>query len=132
MAMPAVQGVLRAAAAGFFLLVVLVTAWACLIAGLVALLTAGIGFGPALLTLAGGLLALLLLWLAVAMALRPPRAGQPGTGLSRTVLRGVMVVPGGLRLLLILTSLLFTLLAVLALLLATRRPAAGAPRLDRR
>lgn len=127
--MPGLQGIVRSAVLTLFLTVVIVTGWACVIAGLVWMLAGRIGAGPALLAVGGGLIALILLPLSAAVMTRAPDRTRAKAKVSTDVLRGVMAVagmPGGPRLLLMMVSALFGLLALVALLVATRR-SVGAP-----
>lgn len=118
------QGIVRSAVLTLFLMVVIVTGWACMIAGLVWMLAERIGGGPALLAVGGGLMALILLPLSVTVMTRAPDRTRPTAKVSTDLLSGVMAVagmPGGLRLLLMMVSALFGLLAIVALLASTRR-----------
>lgn len=82
--------------AGLALAVLLLggTAWLCLVGGAVALLARPMGAGLALLTVGGALLALLVLVLLVAGAVRPARRPLPvrPAKLLSSVLPRVMVV----------------------------------------
>ena len=123
------QGIVRSTVLMLFLMVVIVTGWACVIAGLVWMVAERIGAGPALLAVGGGLMALILLPLSLAVMTRAPDRTRPTAKVSTDLLRGVMAVagmPGGIRLLLMIVSALFGLLALVALLVATRR-SVGAP-----
>lgn len=122
--MTGLQGVVRSAVLTLVLMIVLVTAWVCVIAGLVWMLAGRVGAGPALLWVSGGLIALIVLPLTVAAMTQAPDRTRPSAKASAGVLRGVMAVaglPGGPRLLLMMVSALFGLLALVALLVATRR-----------
>lgn len=122
--MTGLQGVVRSAVLTLVLMIVLVTAWVCVIAGLVWMLAGRVGAGPALLWVSGGLIALIVLPLTVAAMTQAPDRTRPSAKASARVLRGVMAVaglPGGPRLLLMMVSALFGLLALVALLVATRR-----------
>lgn len=122
--MPGLQGIMRWFALALGLVLVLVTAWVCVVSGLVWMLAGAIGMGQALFCVGGTLMGFLALSLGLA-ALAGAR-GQGGrsvagpTGLWRGVL-ALAGLPGGLRFLLASSSVLFALLAMVALLLATRR-----------
>jgi hypothetical protein len=107
-----------------------VTAWGCLIAGLVWMVAGMTGPGPALLWVGGGLVVLVALSLGLAtVAAGRDRGGKTGTD-AAGLLRGVVMVaglPAGPRLLLASASVFFALLAALALLLATRRTGKATP-----
>ena len=64
------------------LIIVLLTAWACMVAGVVWMLAAVIGPGPALLSVGGGMAGLVLLSVLVALMLRGPVGARPPARLS--------------------------------------------------
>lgn len=110
------------------LIIVLLTTWACMVAGVVWMLAAVIGPGPALLSVGGGMGGLVLLSVLVALILRGPVGARPPARAPAGFLRAVMTVatmPGGPRLLLGLSAVVFAILAAVALLLATRRSGKG-------
>jgi hypothetical protein len=132
--MPGLQQVARSVVLALVLMVLLVTAWVCLIAGLVRMLADTAGPGPALLWVGGGLVALVVLTLGTAAIVAGrERDRKTGTGAAKGaagLLRGVVTVaglPAGPRLLLVSASVFFALLAILALLLATRRTGTASP-----
>ena len=122
--MPGPKGIVRWSVLALGLVLALVTAWVCVVSGLVWMLAGTLGAGPALLCVGGTLIGLFALFLGLA-ALSGAK-GQQGRSIAGPtgLLRGVLTVagmPGGLRLLLASSSVLFALLAMVALLLATRK-----------
>ena len=122
--MPGPKGIVRWSVLALGLVLALVTAWVCVVSGLVWMLAGTLGVGPALLCVGGTLIGLVALFLGLA-ALSGAK-GQQGRSIAGPtgLLRGVLTVagmPGGLRLLLASSSVLFALLAMVALLLATRK-----------
>lgn len=92
---------LRAVLIAFATVLVVATIWICLIAGLVVILSPPLGLGGALLAVAGGLIAICGISLAVLVLARPEPPPAPGAGLKEeaaTMALRVLQAPGGRRL----------------------------------
>ncbi len=94
--MPGLQRAMRSALLTLVLVFVLVTAWACVIAGFVWMLAGRVGAGPALPSVGGGVIALIVPPLSVAAMARAPDWTRPSAKALSGVLRGVMTVAGRL------------------------------------
>ncbi len=94
--MPGLQRVMRSALLTLVLVFVLVTAWACVIAGFVWMRAGRVGTGPALPSVGGGVIALIVPPLSVAAMARAPDWTRPSAKALAGVLRGVMTVAGRL------------------------------------
>lgn len=106
---------LRALLIACFAMLVLVTIWICLVAGLVVVLRPALGSGGALLAVAGGLVAASLLFIAVVVLARREPPAPPPSGLKAeavTLAFRVLQAPTGRRLTLGAAGLLLLALAI--------------------